>query len=157
MEWRNAFWFDKQEGHCLRISIQVVKWPERGDGKEGHRYCGLDGGRAGELGLTKTDSWEFASVHFAVDVTYRNRPKYLLVVKCFVLQDFLLKDPHVELARLRGIWIVLNINAKKQHTLHLFTPTGPCFSALDPEIQLILTFDLTGRGGNLTWVSLYNY
>jgi len=23
--------FDKQERHCLRISTQVVKWPERGD------------------------------------------------------------------------------------------------------------------------------
>lgn len=25
--------FDKQEGHCLRISTQVVKWPEQGDAR----------------------------------------------------------------------------------------------------------------------------
>lgn len=23
--------FDKQAGHCLRISTEVVKWPEQGD------------------------------------------------------------------------------------------------------------------------------
>lgn len=41
--------FDKQEGHCLRISTQVVKWPERGDvGEGGKTYCSLDGVRAVE-------------------------------------------------------------------------------------------------------------
>lgn len=40
--------FDKQEGHCLRISTQVVKWPEQGDVRRVTHA--VDGGRAAELG-----------------------------------------------------------------------------------------------------------
>lgn len=58
--------------------------------------------------------------------------KYLLVVKCFVLQDFLWKGPHVELAQLKRIWIVLNINAKNAvYTTPVYT-NKPLFQRIRP-------------------------
>lgn len=61
--------------------------------EEGHRCRGLDGGRAVELGLTKvTRVCMFCNqlrVWFVMVSSHRNLPEYLLVVKCFVFQDFL--------------------------------------------------------------------
>lgn len=84
--------FDKQEGHCLRISTQVVKWPERGDVQGVTDTVALDGVRAVEPGLTKTVSaisQESGLVRFVMGRANKNCPRYLLVVKCFVFQDFL--------------------------------------------------------------------
>ncbi len=41
--------FDKQEGHCLRISTHVVKWHEREDVRRVTDWMAWDGGRAVEL------------------------------------------------------------------------------------------------------------
>lgn len=46
--------FDKQKGHCLRISTQIVKRLERGDVRRVTDT--VDGGHAVDLGLTQTGS-----------------------------------------------------------------------------------------------------
>lgn len=82
--------FDKQVGHCLRISTEV-KWPERGDVR-----------RVTDTVAWMEDvlwSWDPPSpvlqsesrVRFSPVYNGQSCPKYLFVVKCFSFQDFLLK------------------------------------------------------------------
>lgn len=80
--------FDKQEGHCLRISTQAcqVAWCE-----EGHRYCGPDGGRAVELGPKIGSAIKKSKVRSVMDRAYGNCVKIFIPCKVFCLPGFPLK------------------------------------------------------------------
>lgn len=83
--------FDKQEGHCLRISTQVVKWPERGDVRRVTDTVAWMEYVLWRPGLTKTGSaisQESGLVRFVMDRAYRNCPKIVIGCKVVCLPGF---------------------------------------------------------------------
>lgn len=91
--------FDKQEGHCLRISTQVVKWPERGDVR---RVTDPLAWMEDVLWsrdprwVLQSESQECSLVRFVMNGAKRNHPKYLFLAECFAFQDFLWRWSHVD-------------------------------------------------------------
>lgn len=121
--------FDKQAGRCLRISTQVVKWPERGDVPR----------------VTDTAAWmeyvpwsrdhprpssaisqESGLVRFVMDSVNRNCPKYLWVVKWFVFQDFLGKWFHVDLGQHIATWTLIHGSQTYDRTEIIAATILPC-------------------------------